>query len=121
MGQGVRFLSSERWAVDAAALGRSLNAFFFFQAEDGIRDLTVTGVQTCALPIYLCHGIVGTAEPTAFLHVRTFPGAEIAAIRVMKYQRTHAGLRIHHEAFRKLRSEERRVGKERRSRWSPYH
>src|SRR3989475_167634 len=28
--------------------------FFFFQAEDGIRDLTVTGVQTCALPI--CYG-----------------------------------------------------------------
>src|SRR2546430_17094881 len=28
--------------------------FFFFQAEDGIRDLTVTGVQTCALPIYWC-------------------------------------------------------------------
>src|SRR2546430_3445637 len=27
-------------------------SFFFFQAEDGIRDLTVTGVQTCALPIY---------------------------------------------------------------------
>src|SRR5206468_9296246 len=30
--------------------------FFFFQAEDGIRDLIVTGVQTCALPIYLHHG-----------------------------------------------------------------
>src|SRR2546430_8556650 len=30
--------------------------FFFFQAEDGIRDLTVTGVQTCALPIsHRCH------------------------------------------------------------------
>src|SRR2546430_3836910 len=29
----------------------SSNFFFFFQAEDGIRDLTVTGVQTCALPI----------------------------------------------------------------------
>src|SRR2546430_1672928 len=29
----------------------SLLRFFFFQAEDGIRDLTVTGVQTCALPI----------------------------------------------------------------------
>src|SRR2546430_7876989 len=28
-----------------------LKVFFFFQAEDGIRDLTVTGVQTCALPI----------------------------------------------------------------------
>src|SRR2546430_16405417 len=27
--------------------------YFFFQAEDGIRDLTVTGVQTCALPIFL--------------------------------------------------------------------
>src|SRR2546430_5503875 len=30
-----------------------LDLFFFFQAEDGIRDLTVTGVQTCALPISL--------------------------------------------------------------------
>src|SRR5256886_10569194 len=28
-----------------------MSVFFFFQAEDGIRDLTVTGVQTCALPI----------------------------------------------------------------------
>src|SRR2546422_8375118 len=30
--------------------------FFFFQAEDGIRDVAVTGVQTCALPISLAHG-----------------------------------------------------------------
>src|SRR2546430_512322 len=30
----------------------SIYFFFFFQAEDGIRDLTVTGVQTCALPIF---------------------------------------------------------------------
>src|SRR3989475_4974938 len=30
----------------------SVSFFFFFQAEDGIRDLTVTGVQTCALPIF---------------------------------------------------------------------
>src|SRR5256886_12533446 len=30
----------------------SMLVFFFFQAEDGIRDLTVTGVQTCALPIF---------------------------------------------------------------------
>ena len=29
--------------------------FFFFQAEDGIRDIGVTGVQTCALPISLKH------------------------------------------------------------------
>src|SRR2546430_14919537 len=32
--------------------GSGFRGFFFFQAEDGIRDLTVTGVQTCALPIY---------------------------------------------------------------------
>src|SRR2546430_17604283 len=31
--------------------------FFFFQAEDGIRDLTVTGVQTCALPISLTRNV----------------------------------------------------------------
>src|SRR2546430_3990514 len=31
--------------------------FFFFQAEDGIRDLTVTGVQTCALPIFVASGV----------------------------------------------------------------
>src|SRR2546430_8064125 len=41
--------------------------FFFFQAEDGIRDLTVTGVQTCALPIWLpsarpsCHDKISLA------------------------------------------------------------
>src|SRR5690606_40571252 len=35
---------------------RSLQSlFFFFQAEDGIRDFHVTGVQTCALPIYFIH------------------------------------------------------------------
>ena len=32
-------------------LSRYLLSFFFFQAEDGIRDTSVTGVQTCALPI----------------------------------------------------------------------
>src|SRR2546430_3311989 len=42
--------------------------FFFFQAEDGIRDLTVTGVQTCALPISrtshsCCGSIEGMREP----------------------------------------------------------
>src|SRR3989440_6489502 len=37
----------------SGATGRvSPFTFFFFQAEDGIRDLIVTGVQTCALPIY---------------------------------------------------------------------
>src|SRR2546430_6389134 len=38
--------------------------FFFFQAEDGIRDLTVTGVQTCALPISdLWAGAAGLRGP----------------------------------------------------------
>src|SRR5260370_27121039 len=44
--------------------------FFFFQAEDGIRDSSVTGVQTCALPIY--HGrdaaFVSDAAFDAFRH-----------------------------------------------------
>src|SRR2546430_3943437 len=35
------------------ALRADVHVVFFFQAEDGIRDLTVTGVQTCALPIYV--------------------------------------------------------------------
>src|SRR5256885_8526045 len=36
---------------DRRCLSRCLCVFFFFQAEDGIRDYKVTGVQTCALPI----------------------------------------------------------------------
>src|SRR5256886_5500558 len=39
-----------------------INVFFFFQAEDGIRDLTVTGVQTCALPIFTVGGGVRRVE-----------------------------------------------------------
>src|SRR5256884_6177344 len=38
-----------------------MRLFFFFQAEDGIRDVAVTGVQTCALPIYLPHGASGSS------------------------------------------------------------
>src|SRR2546430_11081061 len=42
----------KRWFdLVASALTLVVASFFFFQAEDGIRDLTVTGVQTCALPI----------------------------------------------------------------------
>src|SRR5690349_23127758 len=35
----------------------SIELCFFFQAEDGIRDLYVTGVQTCALPIFRAHAV----------------------------------------------------------------
>src|SRR2546430_1530157 len=44
-----------------------LSVFFFFQAEDGIRDLTVTGVQTCALPISMIHGDRSQSQRTAAL------------------------------------------------------
>src|SRR3712207_7556201 len=39
-----------------------IESFFFFQAEDGIRDIGVTGVQTCALPIYDRVGVVALAR-----------------------------------------------------------
>src|SRR5436189_4790276 len=75
--------------------------FFFFQAEDGIRDTSVTGVQTCALPIYLATRVTDyLAGMTDRFCIRVFE--EIAVPR-------------------EFRSEERRVGKECRSRWSPYH
>src|SRR5690349_24298768 len=75
--------------------------FFFFQAEDGIRDLYVTGVQTCALPIFPLEipywRVITTARSTSE-RAPTPPWA----------------------AWTSSRSEERRVGKECRSRWSPY-
>src|SRR2546430_10004897 len=40
------------WVIVVYVLSYVDVFFFFFQAEDGIRDLTVTGVQTCALPIF---------------------------------------------------------------------
>ena len=45
-------IRGEDWCV-----GGGFFVFFFFQAEDGIRDHCVTGVQTCALPIYDFHFI----------------------------------------------------------------
>src|SRR5690349_22184265 len=75
--------------------------FFFFQAEDGIRDLYVTGVQTCALPI--CTKRVCGIGPSAASTSRMTPST------------------IDSTRSTSPRSEERRVGKECRSRWSPYH
>src|SRR3989449_4945586 len=47
--------------------------FFFFQAEDGIRDVAVTGVQTCALPIlYAAGDVIG--DPM-FVYVAAYAGA----------------------------------------------
>src|SRR5690606_40197530 len=79
--------------------------FFFFQAEDGIRDFHVTGVQTCALPIL-------------FLSPLLFDFLETAlAVTVSSNILPKRGAAQHTKKL--ARSEERRVGKECRSRWSP--
>src|SRR2546430_7447940 len=98
---------------------------FFFQAEDGIRDLTVTGVQTCALPI----------SPLRSLGVQ-LPFTQAAVVIAVAFVASPFYLRQAVAAFEAVdrnlldaartlgsppRSEERRVGKECRSRWSPYH
>src|SRR5205085_5021034 len=57
------WVARERSYEFSGVLSRSV--FFFFQAEDGIRDLTVTGVQTCALPIF------SVLEPVRRIHARS--------------------------------------------------
>src|SRR2546430_13419844 len=59
-------INASRAARIVLLTSASIVAFFFFQAEDGIRDLTVTGVQTCALPISSrCTRRRGRASPWA--------------------------------------------------------
>src|SRR5207249_6612741 len=90
-----RWLHFERGPlIDAIALG-TVSYFFFFQAEDGIRDRNVTGVQTCALPI-------------SALARRSTPALICALKRLFDSSSAFVP-----------RSEERRVGKECRSRWWP--
>src|SRR2546425_4806124 len=86
--------------------------FFFFQAEDGIRDKLVTGVQTCALPI-------STGRTPARPAVRLHGAAGRAGVLPVVLGEARPEPR--HARERADRSEERRVGKECRSRWSPYH
>src|SRR5258707_10739207 len=94
--------------------------FFFFQAEDGIRDIGVTGVQTCALPILWSSPTAIQSKPQSSANTNWF-------ILSLKYEEPRAGSKLifgnGHSSGRLLtaRSEERRVGKECRSRWSPYH
>src|SRR2546430_3544424 len=89
--------------------------FFFFQAEDGIRDLTVTGVQTCALPISVGHEDALVSDRVA---VRRNGIVGRSDGRVVRIRRAKV---VKVERCADARSEERRVGKECRSRWSPYH
>src|SRR5690606_39526734 len=96
----------------------SLFVVFFFQAEDGIRDFHVTGVQTCALPIYhQPRRARGQVE-------RPPPEAGEKALDELLDMRAHGSRRLPQRAWIRgsmARSEERRVGKECRSRGSPYH
>src|SRR5438093_2972726 len=96
--------------------------FFFFQAEDGIRDWSVTGVQTCALPIW--HSYLDVVFNGLFMEFRiadTFTdslakltGEEQKAVKTtafdLQINTANPGMQLH-----KLRSEERRVGKEGRT------
>src|SRR2546430_3095027 len=96
--------------------------FFFFQAEDGIRDLTVTGVQTCALPISPPRG----AERPVNVARRPRAACLLALVPLMLAGARSPGHAPSGSVADTLttaydRSEERRVGKECRSRWSPYH
>src|SRR3712207_7327513 len=100
----------------------SCDFFFFFQAEDGIRDIGVTGVQTCALPILTTDfGAIDFPENTLSPSEKreTDRGWELE----WNYKNLVSGYQIGMAMPEKLqpRSEERRVGKECRSRWSPYH
>src|SRR5690349_22331199 len=91
---------------------------FFFQAEDGIRDLYVTGVQTCALPIS-----AGEEPPPEEKERKDEYGLVTLKIahlgrQMRDTQEVFAALKENlDQIMANLRSEERRVGKECRSRW----
>src|SRR5207302_3200928 len=98
-----------------------------FQAEDGIRDFHVTGVQTCALPIYKDGPMSNTATETLSVVVEReifSAGKDLARAHtttpdrgVADEERLQACRGPPFQSSRRLRSEERRVGKECRSWW----
>src|SRR3989449_7322002 len=112
------FFQAEDGIRDVAVTGVQTCAFFF-QAEDGIRDVAVTGVQTCALPISI--RLNESVLRRAYLPHRM----DLAVLLSGLIRAFHLEGRHHRRLFAfdrdLLRSEERRVGKECRSRWSPYH
>src|SRR5260370_18078941 len=101
----------------------SVVCVFFFQAEDGIRDSSVTGVQTCALPILTGaggtngfggginnSGTLGITNSVVSGNLASDSGGGIFNEGTVALNQSTIG-----------RSEERRVGKECRSRWWPDH
>src|SRR5690606_40079651 len=98
---------------------------FYFQAEDGIRDFHVTGVQTCALPILTM--LLGFGTPLALvaamfhlLNHATFKAALFMSAGIIDHAAHTRDIRQLGGLRHLMRSEERRVGKERRSRWMTY-
>src|SRR5699024_11772583 len=87
---------------------------FFFQAEDGIRDRNVTGVQTCALPIYCCWALVTLVPYSSSRSTTEVPELEVEVVP-SRPPTTPAACSI------TSRSEERRVGKEGRARRGTKH
>src|SRR5437763_17085438 len=81
--------------------------FFFFQAEDGIRDTSVTGVQTCALPIYPARRMPRVHRGASYGHAAFFA-------RDARHK-SESGSTGCGPGKTKTRSEERRVGKERKT------
>src|SRR5690625_7704390 len=88
--------------------------FFFFQAEDGIRDGHVTGVQTCALPILT---IAIDARNKRFIKDLNNKVNELLKEKIERNKKR--GLK--ESNFKAMRSEERRVGKECRYRRGTEH
>src|SRR5207237_6705925 len=91
--------------------------FFFFQAEDGIRDSSVTGVQTCALPI-----LIERLRREGVMDQTIIVATSASDPAPLQYLAPYAGAAIG-EWFRdnkRHRSEERRVGKEWRCCWLSY-
>src|SRR5438067_6489756 len=97
----------------AADLSRRRPLLFFFQAEDGIRDRNVTGVQTCALPICMAQPIFAGVVPVNGFLVANNSSATLYVSDVGAATAGGASIPI-------ARSEERRVGKECRSGGRPY-
>src|SRR5690606_41196260 len=97
--------------------------FFFFQAEDGIRDFHVTGVQTCALPIFADENFVQVAaDGIGDIDQHRTQSSRIWGTRRRRRisHHTPARSRMPTHSRSHMRSEERRVGKECSTRWAAY-
>src|SRR5690606_40645411 len=92
---------------------KSVN-YFFFQAEDGIRDFHVTGVQTCALPIYFAIASNSKAFTTTALAILVEEGKIKWTDKVINHIpefKMYNAYVTENFNIQDLRSEERRVGK----------